>query len=148
LTRNKRRFWLLTPLDLRRRIAFLWLVTVLLISLGVVFATMHNAPAWVDKAGKLVVVASLAATYLQFRYEASYARRVESWSSSYMQRCLARGLTDEEGSELLLRRRGELQAAFEYNRKRVLMSAIAIAAVGESLSAFGGLLYSFATSLL
>jgi hypothetical protein len=100
----------------------------------------------VEKAGKLIIVTSLCATYLQFRYEVEYQGRLEDWSKEFLDRCAERGFSDIEARKNLADRKAELGRQFENNRRRVFLNAIVLAAFGELLAAFGGDLFAIGSN--
>ena len=117
------------------------LVCLLVLGLGVMMAIRTHDAHWVERGGKLIVACSLILTFVQFRYEVMHAS-TESDAAR-----LAAAVADERSvprsarDTLPSQSRDEARHRIDEARAYLLQNTLVAAAMGEVVSAFGGLLF-------
>jgi hypothetical protein len=99
----------------------------------------HNEH-WVERSGKVLVALALILTYGQFRYEVEH-QNVEHTAHETAARLLKRKVFvgPERQIDVLNRVQNAARTRLDAERSFMLLNALATAAIGELVSAFGGL---------
>lgn len=117
-------------------------------SLGLLAAGTLGSGHWIERSGKVMVAASLLFTFMQFRYESSFAARSVSMRQLAEKIVNEKGIPDADGELVVDRAVAEAQVRFETMRRRVFLHALATAGIGELMAAFGDIAFSAVRDLL
>jgi hypothetical protein len=95
---------------------------------------------WVERSGKVLVALALILTYAQFRYEVEH-QNVEQTARDTAAHLLKRKVFvgPERQGDVLNRVKNAARTRLDAERLFILLNALAVAAIGELVSAFGGL---------
>jgi hypothetical protein len=131
---------MLTAQGLRPLVNQFRLMCFAVLFLGVWISLKTHDPHWVERSGKLIVACSLILTFVQFRYELSHASAENVAGRVAAAVAEERGVAGTARDALPLRSREEARYRVDEARAYLLQNALVSAALGEMVSAFGGLI--------
>ena len=123
---------------LRRAIWAFRIVCVIVLALGVAGTVSTHNEHWVERSGKVIVALALMLTYLQFRYEVRHAADEKMAHERAEQLLQGRQLVSPGQKVAILDEiETTIRTRYDADRSYILLNALAAAAVGELVSAFG-----------
>ena len=125
---------------LRRGIWVFRIVCATVLAIGAAATLETGEEHWVERGGKVVVALALVLTYAQFRYEVKHAG-AEDGARETAAHLIERKtfVTPDQEIDVLNRVTTIARSRYDADRAYILLNALAAAAIGELVSAFGGL---------
>jgi hypothetical protein len=107
---------------------------------GIAIGMRTHEVEWVNRSGDVLVAMSLILTFAQFVYERQQAPLIAAAVQRAGELMKKRELIPGEYAETLLKVRLEATERYETMRFYILLNTLIVAAAGELISAFGGVL--------
>lgn len=121
-----------------------WGACAIVLVVGAMASLRTEDEHWIERCGKVVVAMALILTYLQFRYEVEHASAERVAVDTAAAAIRRKQVVAPQQQARLLRRVATLtRSRLEADRGTILLNALMAAALGELVSAFGGLAVRF-----